>query len=353
MNNFKDSSILSHIVSRLSNRTEDIAVEALGYILNRSDSARKALGDILQSEELDFPELTDAETQVSDEKGARPDLVVRDRGHEKRILIEAKFWAGLTENQPNTYLAHLPSDQHDSVLLFVAPESRLETLWPELKRTTKSTWIPRESQDNAKVKSACVGNERRFLILTSWCYLLERMHSFSRRSGDPIEPDIRQLQVLCEEQDKNAFLPLKPHNLAPEVALRLLHFNALVDKAVVKAVADDFADTKKLNKAPQQTGYGRYLRLGSSVSKKFIAWFGINYKYWAKYGETPLYVDLYSKNDGYDVEITRAELDSAFGNDYLDRQLRSIPIHLPTGEEEEIVLKNIVSQLKKISEKIG
>ena len=34
------------------------------------------------------------------EDGARPDLARVDQDGEDRVLIEAKFWAGLTENQP-------------------------------------------------------------------------------------------------------------------------------------------------------------------------------------------------------------------------------------------------------------
>ena len=37
--------------------------------------------------------------------------------------MEAKFWAGLTENQPNACLARLPLDERSAVLLFVAPEA--------------------------------------------------------------------------------------------------------------------------------------------------------------------------------------------------------------------------------------
>ena len=41
-------------------------------------------------------ELTDAGTQVSDGTLARPDLAVYDRERKERVLMEAKFWAGLT-----------------------------------------------------------------------------------------------------------------------------------------------------------------------------------------------------------------------------------------------------------------
>ena len=121
-------------VSRWSNRTEDIAVDALGFILSRSRAARTALRNIIETAVQDIGELTGAKTQVTGDDGARPDLVVFGRGGKERVIVEAKFWAELTENQPGTYLARLPDDNAASALLFVAPEKRLESLWIELRR---------------------------------------------------------------------------------------------------------------------------------------------------------------------------------------------------------------------------
>ena len=60
MNNPDSSSMFAHIVSRLTNRTEDVAVDALGFILSRSDAARRALRDLLKLEGLDAGELAAA-----------------------------------------------------------------------------------------------------------------------------------------------------------------------------------------------------------------------------------------------------------------------------------------------------
>ena len=84
--------------------------------------------------------VTHVYTQVTGEEGERPDLVGYDDEGIERVLIEAKFWAGLTENQPNAYLERSP-DNSPSVLLFVAPEARLNTLWPELCRRIERTGI--------------------------------------------------------------------------------------------------------------------------------------------------------------------------------------------------------------------
>ena len=60
-----------------------------------------------------------------------PDLVGNDDTDVTRLMLEAKFWAGLTDRQPVDYLRRLPEG---GMLLFVAPGSRLPSLWPELLR---------------------------------------------------------------------------------------------------------------------------------------------------------------------------------------------------------------------------
>ncbi len=360
MSNSSTLTMFSHIVSRLSGRTEDVAVEALGFILSRSDSARRALRDmlrdILQEEGLNIPELTDAATQISGEEGARPDLVVWDQDRAERVLIEAKFWAGLTEKQPNTYLERLPRDEHPAILFVVAPRSRLETLWPELRRLAEPyfDWLSIDMPHDAEVKCSRVGKGRWFLVLASWRTLLNRMLSLSLSSGDLIEADIRQLQALCEQQDQEAFLPLEPHDFAPEFARRLLQFNSLAYNAVERAKSRNIANTKGLNVTPQSHGYGRYLRLGSRDTKAWVgAWLGVNIELWAKNRETPLWVTLHPKGKNWDNVVTEAELRARLGNEIWANTPDSIPIHLPIGVEEDKVLAKIVDQLQEIAQKIA
>ena len=87
MKNTDSSTMFAHIVSHLTNRTEDVAVEALGFILSQSDAARRALRDLVALEGVDIGELTDAETQVGDETLARPDLAVYDHTTTGRLAV--------------------------------------------------------------------------------------------------------------------------------------------------------------------------------------------------------------------------------------------------------------------------
>lgn len=137
-----DRSLLAHLSHRFTNRTEDIAVEALGFILTTSKDAREALPGICKAGGADAGQFRRIATQVSGDGGERPDLVGWDENDKERLLIEAKFWAG----QPNAYLERLPAG---GTLLFVAPEARVDTLWPSpssaTSRIDSPTWRRTES----------------------------------------------------------------------------------------------------------------------------------------------------------------------------------------------------------------
>lgn len=353
MNNSSFSTMFAHIVSRLTNRTEDVAVEALGFILSRSVATRRALRDLLKPEGLDVGELTGAGTQVGDESLARPDLAVYDLDRKERVLVEAKFWAGLTENQPNAYLARLPLDDRPAVLLFIAPEARLETLWPELRRLIEHpfSWQPIDTSHDTEIKCAVVDDGTRFLMLASWRVLLNHLLSFAMSSGDATEADIRQLHALCELQDQEAFLPLKPHELAPEIPRRMLRYNQLVDDVVERARERNIVNTDRLNVTPRPHGYGRYLRLGSEDANVWAgAWFGIDYTLWAKSRETPLWITFYSDWDGV---ISVDEMRDRLGNDIWANTPNSIPLNLTTGVEYEEVLADVIEYLVDIARGIA
>ena len=228
-------SLLAYLSRRLSDRTEDIAVEALGHILSgpRSQASRQGLQDVLRGCSADFGTMGGVETQSTGEEGERPDLAGFDEQGQERLLIEAKFWAGLTENQPLAYLRRLPNDK-PSVLLVVAPSLRLETLWAELRRRASESEDIHlgDGQSDSEVRWTTVGANRK-LTLTSWRNLLGGIEAQANAAGDiQIVNDVRQLQGLAEQEDSNAFLPLRPEQISAEFPRLLLHLYRLIDGTV-------------------------------------------------------------------------------------------------------------------------
>ena len=70
-----ESTLLAHLTPMLTDRVEDTAVEALGYILSKSPASRSTLNRILRSAVAELNSIELVRTQVTSETGARPDLV--------------------------------------------------------------------------------------------------------------------------------------------------------------------------------------------------------------------------------------------------------------------------------------
>jgi len=250
--------LLAQLAPMFGPQTENLAVEALGHILSGSEAARSALSELLQAGGAGIGQVAQVRTQDAGDDGARPDLVGTDEDGEERVLIEAKFWAGLTSNQPRGYLERLASAPQPSALLFVAPAQRLDSLWPELCRLGESASDVALDSDAEGLQSARIGDGP-YLMLTSWRTLLGRMAGKVSAAADlHTEIDIRQLQGLAEQQDKEAFLPLRQEELGPQLPRRVIDLTGIVVDAVSR-VKDTEWVARDGNLIGTATSYGIWL----------------------------------------------------------------------------------------------
>ena len=123
----REPTLLAHLVPKLTSQVEDAATEVLAYVLNRSKVCRHALDSFLRADNSELGPITRVETQVNEE-GSIPDMVGYGQRNCKRLVVESKFWAALQPDQAIRYLRLL---DEPGVLLFIAPDSRIETLWWE------------------------------------------------------------------------------------------------------------------------------------------------------------------------------------------------------------------------------
>ena len=129
----ENETLMAYLLPKLTAQVENAATDALGYILNRSAGSREALDRLLQDGGFSVPPIVRVETQVTYEDGSRPDMAGYDEADVKRLLVEAKFWATLLAGQASGYLGQFDHSE-PAVLLFLAPEVRMETLWTEIAR---------------------------------------------------------------------------------------------------------------------------------------------------------------------------------------------------------------------------
>ena len=342
-----DSTLLAYLVPRVTPSTENTAIEALGYILSQSAACRGALRDVLRSGGSEIGPIARVATEVSGEKGGRPDLAGFDEHGRERMLIEVKFWAGLQPGQPNAYLKRLIQSNATgpSALLFVAPAARLETLWAEVRRRARDKFDLSESPDR---QSAVVGCSECRLMLTSWAALLGRMAARAGESGESaVESDIRQLLGLTARMDEEAFLPIRSEELGPQTPRRLLRLPRLVDNAIALG-RDARWITNDGGGSAGRYFYGHFFLLyGAHV------WFGIDFKRWARDGDTPLWLQLNrsagkaaGRSPTVGFEAARRSLGLPSDKNYVE-------IRLPVGVEYDAVLDAVVAQLKRIGRTIN
>ena len=339
-----ETTLFAHIaLTKLRGQIEDTAVEALGYIMSNSPAARRALADTLKDGGIEVGPIGRVETWEIGKEGEIPDLVCFDDKGEKQVLIEAKFWADLTKNQPNQYLKQLLEDRQDgpAALLFVAPKAGLDLLWPELCERAKKEFGVTIISEFGAVRSASIENGIHHLQLTSWATLLERMAKESRDDNDSdAEGDIRQLRGLTDRMDGDAFLSLSSEDLASESARQMLDVAELVDDATNVAKEKGFANTDGAKATPWRTGYGRFVSLGGVGT-----WFGIHFYGWAGHRDTPLWLSFHENNREHlersDLIEVGVEIDGRI----------CIPIKLPMATRYNDVLNSVVHSLERIAKK--
>jgi hypothetical protein len=347
-------SILSHIVwQRLPNEVENVATEALTFILNRSDGARRGILKLLQGIIPDLPDL-EFTTQTPIE-GGRPDMTGGD-GERTFVLLENKFWAGLTEQQPHAYLLHLAEGAGDrSILLFVCPAARATSLWHELHRRLNVAGIacsPAPTPPGIeRVTRTATGPA---LALTTWPQLLAALDLETAAESDT-HADIEQLRALCQRTDQAAWKPIQAETLTDQGAPALvLQLGALADEIINQGVSSGIMDVKGLTAASTAERIGRYALL---IAPQAGVWIGAHFTLWRDHGATPLWLlchgtdwargKIYKPN----VQTWARMKDHPFTS--IGTGGFAVGLHLPPNTELPAVVDAVLSQIDEIIAAMG
>ena len=341
--------LLAHLIPRVT-ASEPAATQALAYILNAAPDIGKAFMSVVH--QTGFAPFDVGRIAAEERHGdGIPDLTIRDAGGVVRVLVENKFWAGLTETQPVGYLDQLPSDV-SAALLFVVPHTRLHSVWAELKERCATKKV--DLTDEAKTDDiAWSRSGNRILAITSWKHVLAQLQQAGSAGGhDAIEQDIIQLRGLTDLMNTAEFLPLREDEItSATLARRLLNYTALIDELVERLVADGLADTK--NSARYECGYtwaGRGVRLHS----RFGAWFGVDLGAWGEYGITPLWWEINTTKPFSGLTAAASKVQSLLEEAQdSDDDWVYIPIRLKTGVERDRVLDAIVEQIRSIGDRLN
>jgi len=343
-------SVLSHIVSqRLSQEYENIATDALAFILKRNGSAREGFMNVLREV---LPELPDLHfrTQHSTD-GSRPDMWGFDGG-DPRVFVENKFWAWLTPNQPVTYLEHLSDCGQPSLLLFVAPKARLETVWLELLKRVATAELPVEdpiSSKNGLIRSVRTGSGR-MMALISWQTVLSYVGD-QLEEGTPAHGDLEQLRALCGTADVQAFKPFASEELTDQrLPAFILQMKDLLDDIENSAEREGLLSFEGVRPSNNWNRLGRYVKF-PTTPEPFGAFFGLYFALWRDHGTSPLWIRFPASSWGRSLEAEQRLADWCRDNHLPgvdDGDAFAVPLPLPVGQEKASVVLDVVDQLRNI-----
>jgi hypothetical protein len=241
--------VFSHIIQkRFSQVNEDVATDALAFILHTSETARNGILKLLRGVVADMPEIRFRTQQT--EGSIRPDMWGFD-GADPRVFIENKFWAGLTDNQPVSYIRQLAEYTQPTVLLVVVPAAREQTLWRELMRRLEDAEIAVSDQrTTAGIVQSITTEIGPILALTSWSRLLSVLE-LETAENQGARNDLLQLRALCDAADSQAFVPISPAMATDQrTPAFILQLNLVVQASVDLAVTQGILNVNGLRPSP-------------------------------------------------------------------------------------------------------
>ena len=305
--------------------------------MNPNAKQTEPLNDVVQSGIRGVQPVTTVKSQVVHADGTIPDLVGFDEYGKERVLIEVKFWAELTRHQPVAYLERLPDDG-PVVVMFLIPEDRVQSLWPQLKERLSRQFDHLTEVDSER-KCLRVRDTEKHLMMASWGGLLDTMAARSTDFDEAgVHTEIRQLRTLARYADAGAFKPISPgEELGKDSEARLRQYKRLIDAATERGIEQEWISKKGLNRTPRRYGYGRYIRLLG-----YIVWFGVNVDQFEKTRITPLWIGCSISPDKLGVWRDKLQMNDDGW----------IPVDLKKDVKYPEILDGVVDSLKHIAEVI-
>jgi len=312
------TSLLSHIASRFISEYENVANSSVAYLLNKYPAARETLRNILNLEQIPY----NYKTELSTDSNGRPDITGLDTDGNKTIIIEWKFWANLTDNQPVNYLKEL---WEKGKLIFLAPDKRIISLNLEIKnrlwyvddRVTAFSW-------------------------NSFLNLVEQENN--KNYNNSLSSDLTQLKELCSQMDSEWMPPLSMSDLDPMNGRRSYQFADLIDECNWILRKRDKAIFKWQKSTWSKDGYWFYFKTDKANCRLLFS----SYERFTKDSHTPIWLYLWSTLDKKSDKISH--IINSFDNthSYDDKYHTAYGILLNVGMDKDQVVKHIVETVKSI-----
>lgn len=244
--------LLSYLFPKFRGSKEDLVTLSLCHILESSEAVNEAFTDeACRRLQLNRMQHIRYKPQATGEKRERPDVSGTDAEGNEMIICEAKFFAGLTENQPGTYLERLIG-RLNTGLIFICPETRIISLWKEV--------TARVSGSGAEtIGEQCVSVHGAHMSIISWNDLMGILFSAARQKDQSALADLSQLEGLCRKIEDTDFIPFSDDDLSISTAKNIERYYITIDN-----IWDSLSSQSEFpsnTRGKRQTGlWGGYVR---------------------------------------------------------------------------------------------
>jgi hypothetical protein len=341
--------LIDQHVDWFSAQPEGLATESLNEILNLP-VARRSFLRYLNQVGVEAPDLS-FKVEATGAGATSPDLVGTNADGQPVVIVEAKFWAGLTPHQPTTCLRRLAADT-PSVLLFLAPSTRFPTLWPELLQRCKLAGMTVGPERKFSDDFVATGTgPTRVLALASWQVVLSFIEPVLRDWDGEAAARVLELLHVFGRMDDEAFLPVRSEEITADTGRRIVQFSQLVDEVTDRAVAEGLVSTAGLRTAASRTGYGRYMWMrGWGAFLHWDAW------KWGYARATPIWLTVKDENwkatSAVQDRLSRLEFENPSRLLLVEGEY-SIPLRLPQGVPKGQVVDSLLAQLREVAQLIS
>lgn len=313
-----EGSILTHITGNFIPQYENVANSSVCYLLNRYSASRTALKRLLSLKEVPINYMAERSTKSH----GRPDITGLDSNGNKVLIIEGKFWANLTDNQPANYLKELSPE---GKLLFLAPDRRIPSLQTEIQKRLDRV-------------------ENRIHI-SSWLVFLNLVESEnSKEYNSNLASDLVQLRDLCVKMDDEGMPPLSMTDLDPMNGRLTYQLADLIDECNRILRKWEPSNFTGLKSGGLKYGYGFYFRAFT-----FSCWLGFSsYDWYRKKSHSPIWLHIYTHGFKGSDKIYNALNNYDPDNSYREDTKSLFAIILQPGMDRNQVIEFIVEQVKSV-----
>ena len=334
-----ETNFLAYIAWRYGRKKEDIGTDVMAYLLAKP-FAKRALRKLLDN--LGWPHLPSAFEVKPRAKGVKgiPDLaLVGWQTGDREVIIENKFWSGLTLNQPCAYLDQVSGS--NGLVLFVVPRKRRQYIWDKVQARCEAEQRPVNTAGHRFIGET----KGQYIAITSWEEMVDHL---DKHTGDNRELSVfvQQLRSLCEMAKKDEIAPLDPAVLSDDQVGKAVYDYIRLAELIAETAEDEglIYLQKKQEKAALGGGWsGKYGKI-----QGYRAWIGFDARVWATYGKSPLSIQFDDKNEVEShLRSTFQRLKKPFIF-FEDDATLVVPILLTPKVDQDSLVEQALSQIRKI-----